>query len=331
MASLREVFNQPVLESLIPADPIQNTAFWSSGTFRTDNRITRLMASGSPVFIVPSMNPLDAKVEPNYSNTIYTDIAVPRGVDARQSTGRMAFLNEGFLEARLEKYLQNGVSPLTQIANQITGFWMQEAEYRAIATIVGLRNYDQDNGKVFTIESATAFSAGLLMDAESTMSPKYRRKGAIVMHPAKALQLRKDQLLNPFVDPNDIKPVEVFNGRRVIESDDATKVGTGTDTQYITYLLNEDAFAAQSVAGYDDLELERSASRANGGGTNVLWTRRNMLIHPAGFSFIATDDQLTGGTTNEAISASWADLQNPEYWRLDVDAGHLPYRIIVSK
>lgn len=333
MPSLREVFNKDLVLSYLPADPVRETPFWSSGAFNSDGRIAQLIAAGTSTFVVPQINDLDAKVEPNYSNTIYTDIAVPRGIDARSSTGRMAYLNEGFLEARLSKYLQNGVSDLPLIAQQISGFWAESAEYRALGTLAGIRNNDQANGKKITIDTTTALDASFVLTAESTMAKKYRGKGAIVMHPEKALALRLAQLLIPFTGPASLKTVDTFNGRTVVESYDGTKVGTTTaNTQYITYLVNQNAFAAESVAGYDDLEIERSASRANGGGTNVLWTRRNMLIHPMGYSFIAAENTLTGGTSNESVSASWADLQKGENWQLAVtDAQQVPFRILVSK
>lgn len=330
MPTLREVFDKDLTLSYMPADPIRTTKFWTSGAFATDNRISQLVAAGSQGFDVPYINELDAKPEPNYSNTIYTDIAVPRGIDAGKMSGLMAYLNEGFLEARLTRYL-TGVSPLSEIANQITGFWAQSAEYRAIATLTGIRNYDHANGKKITTEVNTAFDVSLFIDAEMTMADKYRGRGAIVMHPVKAADLRKAQLLIPFTDPNNLRTVDTFNGRTVIESYDGTVVGTGGSKRYITWLLNENAFAAESVAGYDDLEIDRSADRANGGGTNVLWTRRNMLIHPMGFSFVADRSKLTGGTANEAISASWADLQKGENWELTVaDAEKVPFRIIAS-
>lgn len=332
MASLRSVFNKDVVLSYLPADPVRETPFWTSGAFNSDGRVSQLMAAGSATFEVPFINDLDAKLEPNYSNTIYTDIAVPRGIDAGKMQGRIAYLNEGFLESRLEKYLQNGVSALPLIAQQISGFWQQEAEQRAVATLVGIRNNDQANGKKITIESANAFDASLFLDAEAGMARKYRGKGAIVVHPQVALALRKAQLLIPFTDPANLRTVDTFNGRTVIESLDGTKVGTTTaNTQYVSYMLNENAFAAESVVGNDDLEIERSASRANGGGTNTLWTRRNMLIQPMGYSFIAPDNTLTGGTTNESVSASWADLQKAANWSLVADAEKVPFRIIVSK
>ena len=66
------------------------------------------------------------------------------------------------------------------------------------------------------------------------------------------------------------------------------------------------------------MELERTAATGNGGGHTALWTRRNMLIHPTGFSF-NTDAVLTGGTKNEAISASWSDLTTAANWSLSLD------------
>ena len=40
----------------------------------------------------------------------------------------------------------------------------------------------------------------------------------------------------------------------------ATVVGTGANAKYITYLLGQGAFIADSVAGNDDMEVERTAS-----------------------------------------------------------------------
>lgn len=81
------------------------------------------------------------------------------------------------------------------------------------------------------------------------------------------------------------------------------------------------------------MELDRDGLRANGGGTTVLISRKNVLIHPTGFDFVADRTKLTGGTTNEAISASWADLQKADSWALatgiDVSTS-VPFRILIN-
>ena len=47
-------------------------------------------------------------------------------------------------------------------------------------------------------------------------------------------------------------------------------------------------------------------------------------------SFTATDAQLTGGTEREALSASWTDLQNKDYWTLGGNAEQTSIRILIT-
>lgn len=329
--TLREAFKKDLVEAFLPADPVRESPFFTSGAVKTDGRITRLINSGSQGFEVPYINPIDAKLEPNYSNTIVTDIAVPNVINAGKMQGLMAYLNNSWLESSLETYLI-GFEPLRQIAGQITGYWLEQTEERLVATLVGLRNYDQANGKKFTTEKAAVFSVQDFVAVEGTMASKYRGKGALVINPAVATQLRLAKLLIQFQDPANLTVVETYNGRRVIESTNGTQTKTGATVKYVSYFLIEGAFAGESVADREDLELERTAATGNGGGHTALWTRRNMLIHPTGFSFIPAG-ALTGGTKNEAISASWSDLTTAANWKLEVDdrlADRLPFRILVN-
>ena len=329
--TLREAFKKDLVESFLPADPMRMSPFWSSGVVRSDGRITRLLASGSQDFVVPYLNPIDAKLEPNYSNTIVTDIAVPNVINAGKMRGMVNYLNNSWLESSLETYLI-GFEPLRQIANQIAGYWVEQTERRLVATVVGLRNFDQDNGKKFTTEKATPFSVADFIAVEGTMSPQYRGRGVMVVHPAVATQMRLAKLTIPFQDPTTLTVIETYNGRRLIESSDGTVTKTGATVKYVSYLLNDGAFAGESVPDRYDLELERTEATGNGGGHSSLWTRRNMLIHPMGFSF-NTDAVLTGGTKNEALSASWSDLTTSANWTLSIDEKlieKLPIRILVN-
>lgn len=169
--TLREAFKKDLVESFLPADPVRESPFWLSGAVRSDNRISRLLASGSQSFEVPYLNPISAKLEPNYSNTIVTDIAVPNVINAGKMKGLMAYLNESWLESHLETYLI-GFEPLREIAKQIAGYWQEQTEERLVATLVGLRNYDQGNGKKFTTEKAAVFSVQDFVQVEGTMASK---------------------------------------------------------------------------------------------------------------------------------------------------------------
>lgn len=335
MASLESVFDRDLLLSYMSADPIRQTPFWQSGAFASDNRIPKLLAAGSQDFTVPYIMDIDGNLESNYSNTILTDIAQPRGIEAGKMKGMVNYLNEGFVEANLTRAL-TGVEPLREIAKQIEGLWAQQAEIRAVATVEGVLNFDQANGKKLSLDisKATAdatskFTVEAFIDSESTMARKYQGAGAIVVHPKIAAAMRKQNLIEKVTTSADLPPVEVYNGRTVVISDKGTVIGTGANAKYVSVLVNQNAFAAESVPNARDLILSATEQTGNGGGHVTLWTRRDMLIHPMGFSF-DTGAVLTGGTVNEALSASWSDLTTAANWTMTMDAEKIPFRFLIT-
>lgn len=338
MATLRQTFNRNVVLSYLAPDPLVSTPLMQSGAFVSDARLRPLLTSGSATFTVPSINGIDTKLEANYGNTILTDIAMPRGITAKSMQGRIAFLNESFVESTLERYL-TGISPNQVIAGLIDGLWQDQAELRALATVIGLRNYDQANGKTLsldisksTADATSGFSVDAFIDAESTMARGARGTGSIFVHPLIAAKMRKQQLIEKVKTSDDLPPIDVYNGRAVIETTEHTRIGAaGANAKYVTYLMNNGAFSADSVPGPEDLELERTGSTGNGSGHTTLYTRRNMLIHPQGFSFIAAENTLTGGTKNEALSASWSDLTNAANWaQVEGNPLSAPFRFLIT-
>ena len=336
MAKLRDIFNKNVVLSYQVKDNLQRSKFWQSGAFVSDTRLRPLLTSGSRTFEVPYINPIDGNLEANYGNTILTDIAMPRTIEGSKSKGRLAFINEGFVESRLESYLM-GQSPLQHVAQMIDNFWLTQAENRAVATVIGLLNHDQANGKTLTtdISKATAddasgFNVDAFIDAEGTLDEVHQGLGILIVHPLIATKMRKQKLVEKVTTSDNLAPVEVYNGRTVVTSTKGTVIGTGKNAKYVSFMLGRGAFAADMAAGQDDLELERTANTGNGAGHTTLWTRRNVLIHPQGFSFIAEDSALTGGTKNEALSASWTDLTKAENWRKDADDAATPIRFLIT-
>ena len=340
MATLREVFNRDVMLSYRAESMTKRTPFMQTGAFATNAQMNNLLRSGLRTFAVPHINPIDTNLEANYGNTIYTDVAVPRQISAGSTQGRAAFLNEGLLESRLESFLA-GESPLQLMQGAINNMWAQQAEHRAVATVMGLRNmitgntglkdeFILDISKATSATEASGFSVDAFIDAEALMDRSYRGRGAIVVHPKIAAKMRKQNLIERVTTSADLPPVDTYNGRAVIEDNDTTVIGTGVNAQYVTYLLGAGAFAVGDVEGYDDLEIDRTAATGNGAGHTALWTRRNMLIHPQGFSFVADEASLTGGTEREALSASWTDLTKKENWSLNVGAEQTSIRFLIT-
>ncbi|MDS7927596.1 hypothetical protein [Acinetobacter sp. V115_6] len=322
MPSLVEVFNRNVVLSYLRPNPIAVSPLVQSGAFVSDDRLRALLTSGSSTFTVPYVNGIDGNVEQNYGNTILTDIAMPRTIEAGAMQGRVAYLNEGFVESVLGQYLSQ-VNSLELIGGLLNKYWLDAAENRARATVIGLRNYDHANGKRLTTDisastatEATGFSVDAYIDAESTMKRELRGRGVMFVHPRIAAKMRKQQLLEQVTTSANLPPITVYNGRAVVETDFNTQIGTGANAKFITILAGPRAFSYDSVAGRKDLAVEETQATGNGAGHEILWTRRNMLIHPQGFSFIAPANTLTGGTDRESLSASWEDLQKAANWEL---------------
>lgn len=340
MAALRDIFNRDVMESYRVDEPLTDAPLTQSGAFVTDSAIEAKLRAGDIEFSIPHITPIDTALEANYSNTIYTDHASPRGISGRKTKARAAFLNEGFLESSLERHLL-GVSPLQIMQGMIDNYWRQQAEHRATATVFGLRNlvmndaalkanFVLDVSKTSSPTAASSWDVNQFIDAESLMNKMYRGRGAIMVHSKIAAKMRIQNLLEHVTTSANLPPVEMYNGRTVIEDDEKTIIGSGVSAQYITYLMGAGAFGVGSVVGPEDLEYDRTASTGNGSGHTALWTRRDMLIHPQGFNFIADEATLTGGTEREAISASWTDLQKKENWELGGDAKQTSIRFLIT-
>lgn len=337
MATLAQIFNRAVLLSYVAPDPLKNSPLVQSGAFVSDDRLRPLLTSGAKTFEVPYINGIDPNLEPNYSNTIVTDVAEGREIEAGSMMGRIAFLNEGFLESNLGRYLSQ-VNALEIIGGLIDGMWQGVGENRARATVTGLRNYDWANGKKITYDisktssanEASGFSVDAFVDSEATMSRGMRGNGVIFVHSQIAAKMRKQNLIEKLTYSSSLPPVDVYNGRVVIETDFGTKIGTGVNAQYVSILASNGAFSYDSVPGPKDLTLDESQSTGNGGGHDRLWTRRNVLIQPQGFSFVAPENTLTGGTKNEALSASWGDLQKAENWEMVNGASAVPFRFLIT-
>ncbi|MGB6825952.1 hypothetical protein [Psychrobacter sp.] len=335
MADLRSVFNKDVTMSFQVDTPLQQAKFYESGAFVTDPRLNVLLNSGTQAFDIPNIKALDTNLESNYGNTVFTDIAMPRKIDGYKSKGRAAYINEGFLESSLESYLI-GTSPNQAIAGMLDNYWANQLDNRAIATLFGLRALDSTDKDLTldislgTATAASKFSVDAFIDVEATMADMYQGNGVMVVHPQIAASMRKQQLVEYVTTSANLTPVEMYNGRRIVTSNKGTKIGTTANAKFVSYLMSAGAFATAMSRGRDDLEIERTASTGNGAGHNALWTRANTLIHPQGFSFIADESTLTGGTSNEAISASWADLQKGENWRMDADVDNIGIRFLIT-
>lgn len=330
---LSDVIFRDELRDYITVNSVERTAFFESGILTTNSDMTALLGSPSNTFTIPWWVDLDASIESNYSNDVYTDIAVPLSVHTASMQARAAYLNEGWNCMNLVKNITKQ-DPLEFVAGRLLSYWRKVAQRRAIATTIGIYNDNvAANGGDMVVDAGGTISAAAIIRAKATMGDYSGQLGGlsvIAMHSAVQTELQILNLIDFTPIADQIPEFGRFQGMRVVV-DDSMPVIAGTPNKYLSVIFGPGAlgFAEQQPEGEDGLEYERAPDRGNGGGTETLWTRRNFVVHPLGYSFLSAT--ITGTpTTTRPISANWADLALATNWERKFDRKQVPLAFITS-
>lgn len=328
---LSDVVFRDELRDYISVDAAERTAFMDSGIFVNNDDMNRLLAAPTNTFTIPWWVDLDASIESNYSNDVYTDIATPLSVATSSMQARAAYLNEGWNAMNLVKNITKQ-DPLEHVGNRLLSYWRKVAQRRAIATLLGVynSNVEDDDGDMVH-DAAGTMNAEAIIRARATMGDYgMGGNGIIVMHSAVHTQL---SILNQ-IDYTPIADQVPEFGRyqtMTVVIDDGMPVITGTPNKYLSIIARPGSigYAQVQPPGEEGLEYDREPARGNGGGAETLWTRRNMIIHPLGYSF--TSETITGnGTETRPASASWADLVLDENWERRLERKQVPIAFVLS-
>lgn len=299
-----------VVQSYMDTDPVTTTPFFESGLIVSNPIVSELAASSTQIVELPFWGRIDASVEPNYSNDVYPDIAVPRSIGTGVMRARNCHLNEGFGSMDLVTDI-TGLNPLQRVASRLENYWREEAELRILATLRGLLNDSvaANNGMVIQATAAAGITVNGLIDAQLTAGDAFGAIAGYAMNSAAFGTLVKAGLATVARTPDTNVMARQFNGLPVIVNDAALTL----NTKPVVALLGQGAFAYGMGQPRVALEFEREAARGNGGGVETLWTRRNLIVHPLGYDF--TSASITGnGTETAARGAGWADLANAANW-----------------
>lgn len=299
-----------VVQSYMDTDPVTTTPFFESGLIVSNPIISELASSNTSIVELPYWAKIDAGVEPNYSNDVYEDVAVPRKIGTGSMRARVGFLNEGFGSMDLVTDI-TGKNPLQRVASRLDQYWREEAELRIVATLRGILNDSvaANNGMIHQATSTAGITFEGLIDAQLTAGDAFGEIAGYVMSSAAFGTLVKAGLATVARTPDTNVLQRQFNGLPVIVNDTALTL----NSKPVVALLGRGAFAYGMANPRVPLEYEREAARGNGGGAETLWTRRNMIVHPLGYDF--TSASITGnGTETVARGAGWADLANAANW-----------------
>lgn len=341
---LVDIFVPEVFASYQVQDSVEKTAFVEAGSVALSPTLDQRADSGGMLTTIPFWNDLDSSIEPNYSNTIFSDIAEPQKIDSGEMVSRISYLNEGWSSSDLNKELA-GSDPMQRIANRVDAYWARQFQRRVLSIAIGIYNDNvaNDDGDMVedvssttpgTITDANRFTAAGLIDATFTMGDRApglgspapqggSNLGVIAVHSVIYKKMVKDDLIDFIPDSTGKLTIPTYLNLRVVVDDGMPTFGAGVDRKYLVIVFGTGAIGYGRGTPRTPSEVQRYPERANGGGVEVLWSRKTWLVHPQGYNFLSTV------ITGPGMSPTWANLQDETNWERVVERKKVPIAFYV--
>ena len=316
---LADIYDPLVFDSATQEAAIELNRFLQSGVMLTDPRIDTMASgpgqSGDLPFYFGLTND-----EPNYSSDDPSTNSTPAKISSGLQKYYSAHQNKSWatMDIARELALQD---PLAAITNRVGKYWAVDTEKRIIQSAEGILadNIANDSGDMvnavhtetgLSATDANRISAEAVLDAKQTMGDHAENLVAIAMHSVQYTQLQKQNLIDYIPNARGEVVIPTYLGYRVIVDDSMNvRAGTTNGFVYTVILFAAGAIAYGSGTPTTPSELWRDPSSGNGGGQDILYTRKTEIVHPWGFAF-----DPAGGGALVGQSASYAELANAAKW-----------------
>ncbi|MGY0503819.1 major capsid protein [Luteimonas sp. e5] len=309
----------------IVANTMQKNALVQAGVAVRNDVITSHLEKGSHSFTVPNWFDLGDQ-EANIANDDPDDHSTPYKIASGKQLVRKAFLHNSWSAMNLASEIA-GSDAIARIKDRVAAYWSHQLQRRLIASLQGIvadNIANNDGDLVHDISSGTGdagqFSAAAVIDAVATLGDNLEAVSAIAMHSDVYRSAMKRDLIATVMDSAG-RPFQTFRGLAVVIDDGLPNI----DDAYTSVMFGAGAIGygitEPSVA--DGTEVESLPSAGNGGGQQVLHSRVNVGVHPAGFTW--TESEVTGE------SPTLAELRNGGNWRRVFERKAIPLAFLVSK
>jgi hypothetical protein len=159
-------------------------------------------------------------------------------------------------------------------------------------------------------------SGNAVIDTLGTLGDHDSSIGVIAVHSKVRDSLRKQDLIDYIRNSQGELVSEEYMGKTLIVDDSLPAVAGANRITYTSVLFGAGAFVSGEGNVLMPSELDRDPSSGNGGGEQILYSRRADIIHPMGFTF-----------TNASVlgqSATQAELATATNWNRVFDRKQVP-------
>lgn len=288
-------------------------ALFQSGIIYNDALMAQMLNGGGRKFTVPYWGDITA-----------TESAIP--VEGTALTpGKIGTFEINFVRqmrkmdwgaGKLASILA-GSNALNAIQAKVNAYWQSEMQNVLVSEIKGVTS-SADGTKISLDASAdvsaepsasTIIGANHVIDAQSLLGDNVDPFAAMIVHSAVFADMRKQGLISTIQDKDSLALFNYYGDMRIIVDDRVpilTKTYTvaGATNVYGTVLLKKGSFAfAETSQGFLPVHIE--ADQSKGMGEEVLMTKRNFALHPAGWNYKGTPAGEAPTNAELATGAAW--------------------------
>lgn len=218
-----------------------------------------------------------------------------------------------------------GSDALARIQDRAAAYWSRQLQKRLVASLSGIiadnvasnasdMVHDIHAATVADVGEGTLFGAEAVIDAAAELGDNLDALSAIAMHSDVYRAALKADLIATVPD-SEGRPIRTYRGLAVIVDDGlpytpaAGTGGTDAAAKYTSVLFGAGAvgYGVSEPRIAAGTEIENLPSAGRGGGQQVLHSRVNLGVHPAGFAWKeATVANESPSLAELALAANWA-------------------------
>jgi len=326
---LSDIIDVTVFQDLPPVDGPEKTAFYDSGVIVRNALLDQVAQAAGKTGELPFWKDIDPTDGPNLSDDT-SDTSTPFKITQGEQIGRKAFLNASWSETDLAAELALGGDAMTRIRARLDAYWRRQWQRRLVASLNGVladnvANYSSDMVVDVAVDSATSssvFTRSNFTAAGFTLGDSYDELSALAVHSVVYKRMVDNDDIDFIPDSQGQMTIPTFLGHRVIVDDGLPVDENGAnDPKYTSVLFGAGAVGFGEGTPNLPIEVEREASQGNGGGVEILHSRKTYLLHPFGFK---VDDTPSGA------SFTLTELATAGTWDRVVDRKNVPMAFLVT-
>jgi len=310
---------------------VEKSLLIRSGIVERNPLLDSFLDGGGHYIEMPKWQDL-ADGEANYSSTDPGQTADIESVTTVQENGIRLSRNKVFGSQDLVAAVA-GSDPMDVIANRFADWWVRHDQNLMLAILNGLLLDDTGTDGADLINtvavtgsvagSANKFSAEALLDTFQILGDGKSNISAIAVHSFIHTQMQKQNLIDYSPDSEANIGFGTYMGKTLLVDDGLTVTagndgGGNSQPAYDTIAFAPGAFQLGFGNPRVPVETNREPLTGHGGGEEYIVTRREMVLHPVGFSVNITNADAAMGNTRQSLSNTEIAADNI-YARVDAD------------